>query len=104
MEEKLAREMARMKMDTEKKTREVEKICSESDEIKMLQEKIRAAYLNKERAAQISEVQFRKQNEMEEDAHIDKEMLRQKEREDIANRNKQIAIKEANFNHKRNIQ
>ena len=103
MEEKLAREMARMKMDQEKKTREVEKICAESDEIKHLQEKIRAAYLNKERSAQVVEVQFRKQAEMEEDAHIDKAMLQQKEREDIAQRNHQMAVKAANFHHKRNI-
>jgi len=30
MEESLAREMARMKMDRERQTREVEKICGES--------------------------------------------------------------------------
>lgn len=34
MEESLAREMARMKMDREKQSRIVEKICTESDELK----------------------------------------------------------------------
>lgn len=50
MEENLAREMARMKMDREKHQREIEKICAESPELKELQNKIKSAYLNKERA------------------------------------------------------
>jgi hypothetical protein len=61
MEESLAREMARMKMEREKQSREVEKVCSESLELKELQGKIKAAYLNKERASQVTEIQFRKQ-------------------------------------------
>jgi hypothetical protein len=36
MEESLAREMARMKMDREKQQRTVEKICAESEELKEL--------------------------------------------------------------------
>jgi hypothetical protein len=36
MEENLAREMARMKMDREKQQREIEKICAESPELKEL--------------------------------------------------------------------
>jgi hypothetical protein len=51
MEESLAREMARMKMEREKQSREVEKVCAESQELKELQAKIKAAYLNKERAS-----------------------------------------------------
>ena len=61
MEEGLAREMARLKMDKEKQSREVEKICAESNELKELQAKIKSAYLNKERAVQVAENQFRKQ-------------------------------------------
>ena len=49
MEQGLAREMARMKVIDERKRREVEKLCSESEELKLLQDKIKAAYLNKER-------------------------------------------------------
>ena len=49
MEEQLARELARQKVMDERKKREVEKLCSESDELKLLQDKIKAAYLNKER-------------------------------------------------------
>lgn len=59
MENNLAKEMARMKIVDEKKKREIEKICSESEELKELQLKIKSAYLNKERSAQITEHQFR---------------------------------------------
>ena len=53
--------MASNKVDTEKKKRDMAKICHESEELKELQQKIRLAYLNKERSAQITEDQFRKQ-------------------------------------------
>ena len=36
MEEQLARELARQKIDDERKRREIEKLCSESDELKLL--------------------------------------------------------------------
>ena len=55
MEEKLAREMARMRIEDERRKRELNKICSESEELKELQNKIKAAYLNKERAQQMTE-------------------------------------------------
>ena len=79
MEESLAREMSKMKISDEKRQREVEKICGESDELKELQARIRHAYLNKERAAQQTEGQFRKQVELEQDAHIDAHYLKNKE-------------------------
>ncbi len=41
MEKDLAKEMARMRIMDEKKKREVEKICAESDELKELQDKIK---------------------------------------------------------------
>jgi len=48
IEEQLARQMATMKIHQTRTTKEIEKICSESDEIKALKEKINNAYLNKE--------------------------------------------------------
>ena len=83
MEEKLAREMARMRITDEKRKRELNKICSESDELKELQNKIKAAYLSKERAQQMTETQYRRQIDIEEDAQIDMVMLRNKELGDI---------------------
>ena len=51
MEQQLAKEMARMKIIDEKKKREIQKVCAESEELKELQAKIKCAYLNKERSA-----------------------------------------------------
>eukprot|EP00831_Metopus_contortus_P062475 TRINITY_DN54603_c0_g1_i1.p2 TRINITY_DN54603_c0_g1~~TRINITY_DN54603_c0_g1_i1.p2 ORF type:complete len:146 (-),score=57.86 TRINITY_DN54603_c0_g1_i1:19-456(-) len=59
-------ELARQKVDRERKQREVRKICEDSDELKELNEKIKLAYLNKERAAQLAEEQYRKQREIDE--------------------------------------
>lgn len=50
MEEALARQLAGQKITDERRKREIEKLCGDSDELKELQAKIRAAYLNKERS------------------------------------------------------
>ena len=47
--------MARMRIEDERRKRELTKICAESDELKELQNKIKAAYLNKERSQQMTE-------------------------------------------------
>ena len=104
MEEKLAREMARMRIEDERRKRELNKICSESEELKELQNKIKAAYLNKERAQQMTETQFRKQVEVEEDAQIDMIMLKNKELGDNNERASNQAKLEALQANKRNIQ
>lgn len=70
MEQQLAQEMARMKITDERKRREIEKICADSDELKELQAKIKAAYLNKERNAQITEGQYRKQQDLVSASHL----------------------------------
>ena len=64
MEQSLAREMARTKMEQEKKLREVSKICQGSEELRELMNKINSAYLSKERSAQMVENQYRKQQEV----------------------------------------
>ena len=61
IEDSLAREMAKLKIQDERKRKEVERICAQSDELKELQKRITAAYQNKERAAQITEKQYRQQ-------------------------------------------
>ena len=104
MEEKLAREMARMRIEDERRKRELNKICSESEELKELQNKIKAAYLNKERAQQMTETQFRKQVEVEEDAQIDMIMLKNKELGDNNERAANQAKLESLQANKRNIQ
>jgi len=79
MEEALARQFANSKITDERRKREIEKLCSESEELKELQAKIRAAYLNKERSQQMTEKQYRVQTEIEQDAQIDITMLKNKE-------------------------
>ena len=64
LEEKMAKELQRLKLERESKQREIEKICAESEEIRQLKEKIKAAYINKERTAQIAEGQIRRLNEI----------------------------------------
>jgi len=86
MEEKLARQMARTKFEGDKTKVEVGRVCSQSEEIKELQEKIKNAYLNKERAAQLAETQMKTHQEVEQDARMDMAMLRKKEIEDAQER------------------
>ena len=64
MEEALARQLAQQKITDDRRRREIEKLCGESDELRELQAKIKAAYLNKERSQQMTEKQYRMQNEI----------------------------------------
>ena len=101
MEERLARQMSSMKITSQRDKIEVERICADSDEIKALQEKINQAYLNKERRSQMVESQYRQFKYVEEEALIERSMLRQKEREDHANREKLRAEQHARNIHKK---
>jgi hypothetical protein len=64
VELELAKELQRQKVERERQSRDIEKICGDSEELKELKEKIRLAYLNKERSAQLAEKQYRKQREL----------------------------------------
>ena len=64
MEEALARQLANQKITDERRKREIEKLCGESDELRELQAKIKAAYLNKERSQQMTEKQYRVQTDI----------------------------------------
>ena len=52
----------------------------------------------------MAEKQYRVTKEIEEDAHIDRAMLRQKEMEDIANRNQMYENLQARIQHKSDLQ
>lgn len=64
VETELAKELQRQKVGKERNQKEIERICAESEELKELKEKIRVAYVNKERALQLAELQLRRQQEM----------------------------------------
>eukprot|EP00831_Metopus_contortus_P069916 TRINITY_DN630_c0_g1_i4.p2 TRINITY_DN630_c0_g1~~TRINITY_DN630_c0_g1_i4.p2 ORF type:complete len:263 (+),score=90.85 TRINITY_DN630_c0_g1_i4:148-936(+) len=99
VEHDLAKELARQKVDRERKQREVAKICEESDELKELKEKIRLAYLNKERAAQLAEEQYRKQRELDEEAEVEARIIidtKEAERREYELRHKEIQARVQN--------
>ena len=55
MKDKIAKVISHDKVVDTRKTREVERICAGSDELKALKARIEAAYLNKQRAGQMAE-------------------------------------------------
>ena len=75
MEEALARQLANQRVTDERRKREIEKLCGESDELKELQAKIKAAYLNKERSQQMTEKQYRVQTEIVSTGYIKPNMI-----------------------------
>ena len=64
VEERIARELQRQKVEQEAKRREVDRILSESEDLRYFKSKIQAAYINKERSAQIVDGHLRKLNDI----------------------------------------
>ena len=54
-DERLAAELARRKTQAVREQKNVQRICEQSEELRELEEKLKAAYMNKEREAQIVE-------------------------------------------------
>ena len=54
-DERLAAELARRKTQAVRESKNVQRICEQSEELRALEEKLKAAYMNKEREAQIKE-------------------------------------------------
>ena len=61
IEERLAAELQKRALDREREKREVQRICAESEELRDLKQKLMTAYINKERTAQIQEIQSRRE-------------------------------------------
>ena len=55
--------MAEDKIAEERKRIQIQRVCDNSEEVKALKAKIRAANVNKDRTAQIAEFQYRQQIE-----------------------------------------
>jgi len=54
-DERLAAELARRKTQAVREAKNVQRICEQSEELRALEEKLKAAYMNKERECQIKE-------------------------------------------------
>lgn len=59
VEETLARELQKRKFEEEAKRAEINRIFEESEQLKLLKQKINTGYISKERAAQIQEKKYR---------------------------------------------
>ena len=70
----LAAELDREISEDERRNREIQRICNESEELKDLEHKLKIAYLNKERAAQYEEKVLLSQKEQERIQAIEDQM------------------------------
>ena len=84
LDQRLAQELHKRKQDNLIKQKQAEKVINESEEIKQLKERIRQAYTNKERAAQVAEKQTRRLTELQQDAEMDEYLIQKKEQEQRA--------------------
>uniref|UniRef100_A0A8C6QBN2 Meiosis-specific nuclear structural protein 1 n=1 Tax=Nannospalax galili TaxID=1026970 RepID=A0A8C6QBN2_NANGA len=79
-EERLATELARLKHDSLKDEKMRQQVRENSTELRELEQKLKAAYMNKERAAQIAERDAIKYEQMKRDAEIARIMMEEHER------------------------
>lgn len=82
LEEDLAKEIQRKKINEERERRTIQKIFEESDEIKEIKSRIKLASLNKERTKQIFEKQTRRLQDLTKDAEVDEKLLTELEEEE----------------------
>jgi hypothetical protein len=81
LEERLAAELQRRKLAQEREQREVQRIVADSEELRDLRQKLQQANVNKQRTAQLQEVQWRREQDVVREALIEKQMLKQAEME-----------------------
>ena len=79
LDQRLAGELQKRKIANEMEQIKIKKAIESSEEIKHLRSMIQQGYLNKERAAQVSEKQTRSLIELKEEALIDRAMLQKRE-------------------------
>ena len=79
-DERLAAELARRKTQAVREAKNVQRICEQSEELRELEEKLKAAYMNKEREAQIKESAALIAKQAEAEAIMAKEMEADRQR------------------------
>lgn len=78
--EAIATELSRMTIDNERRSKEMQKICEESDELRFLERTLKSAYLNKDRAAQLeyrmqlTAIEQSKMHEIEDRMEFDRQL------------------------------
>jgi len=85
----LSAELQRMKIDEEKREREIQRICQEAPELQELENRLKMAYMNKERgqqlteASQLTEMEKRRQLAIEQKMEYDRQegLVREQEAE-----------------------
>merc|ERR1711988_988172 len=63
-----------------RESKNIQRICEQSEELRELEEKLKSAYMNKERAAQIQERSQLQTQKMRNEAHIDAQMEMDRQR------------------------
>nr|KAG5707301.1 hypothetical protein BaRGS_000075 [Batillaria attramentaria] len=89
-EESLARELERRRLEETKDEKMRQQIRETSLELRELEAKLKAAYMNKERAAQLAEKDALKFDEMKRDSEIARHMKEQAERAQEAEREREM--------------
>merc|ERR1711988_1242612 len=70
----LAKEIERRKIDSIREQKNIQRICEHSEELRELEEKLKAAYMNKERSSQIAEAKRLKESAIFAEKAVDKQM------------------------------
>lgn len=79
-DERLAVELTKRKVEASREAKNVQRICEQSEELRELEEKLKQAYLNKEREVQITESNVLMQKQNASDAHIAQEVETERQR------------------------
>lgn len=98
----LAAELDKESAEEQRRTREIQRICDESPELKELEKALKIAYMNKERAAQYQEKVLLSQREQERIQTIEDQMEYDRQKALLEEQNK-MAGKNAMFDDQRKV-
>ena len=79
-DERLAVELTKRKVEAQREAKNIQRICEQSEELRDLEEKLKQAYLNKEREVQIEESNVLLQKQEASDAHMAAEIEAERQR------------------------
>ena len=79
-DERLAVELTKRKVEAQREAKNIQRICEQSEELRDLEEKLKQAYLNKEREVQIDESNVLLQKQEASNAHMAAEIEAERQR------------------------